>query len=487
MATACGILALCSSNYAGDIRDMINGLRAIQHRGPHTWGISTLVDGQVQGQAQDGHVPLSSTEVKPFPISCSIGHVGYCRELTELRHKHNIRIVAQPLLRNSHRGDYAVSLNGRLGFHIDNNSVIDTSTQLTDIERIGEAIERHPSKDWIEVVHAICASCVAAFTFTILTNQGIFYARDIRGYRPFFMKEFFDGKRNSNGSNRIGVAICSELIGATEGGKYLNDRVLDVHSTERTIAAGTIGHLRLDGSWKEWMSSRSKEELCSGIRCAEQSLKQRCSLEAIHFMRGGGKFDELVIDYFREECGRALAKTDSILADGTNKIVVGCPRSGISAGRGYAAAASLPYVQALRVSARVSRRKSQLLDDKRVVRRRKENPELQINETLNGQTVILVDDLVIRGDAVRKAVALLKEAGAGNIHVRIASPLIKSNCVWGTVLPDVEDLFSTKQQLPNASLSDIGADSLKYLSHHEFKKLIGSGFCHSCFLQPNKS
>jgi amidophosphoribosyltransferase len=104
--------------------------------------------------------------------------------------------------------------------------------------------------------------------------------------------------------------------------------------------------------------------------------------------------------------------------------------------------------------------------------------------------VILVDDLVIQPQGIKAAISLLKEAGAARIDLRIASPQIVTNCSWGTRLPDIEDLAANKSNnvkttapLP-PSLADIGARSVKYLSHTGFMELIGSGFCDHCFLQP---
>ena len=133
-------------------------------------------------------------------------------------------------------------------------------------------------------------------------------------------------------------------------------------------------------------------------------------------MRGGGQFDELVIDYFREECGRRLAQEDAAQGIGSfglnsQTVVVGCPRSGISAGRGYAAASGIPYVQALRVASKVQRTSS-IKNSKKgktnVIRRRKSVPELLISQSLSGLRVILVDDLIIKPGGVKRAIELLR-------------------------------------------------------------------------------
>lgn len=118
----------------------------------------------------------------------------------------------------------------------------------------------------------------------------------------------------------------------------------------------------------------------------------------------------------------------------------------------------------------------------RVVRKRKEHPDLVMDGDVVGRTVVLVDDLVVQSATVSKAVKLLRKAGANHVHVRISAPAVQSNCVWGTVLPDVEDLFAGKAA---PAAGRIGADTLEYLKPKSFEKLIGRGFCQGCFFRPD--
>ena len=203
-------------------------------------------------------------------------------------------------------------------------------------------------------------------------------------------------------------------------------------------------------------------------------------------MRGGGQFDELDIDYFREECGRQLAKQDKHdrhVFNVATTLVVGCPRGGIAAGRGYAAEACLPYSQVLRATTKVLRSSAREANA-RVVRRRKERPDITVTDDLSGKTIILIDDQIVQSKTVRHVVRLMREAGASHIHVRIASPAVQSNSIWSTLLPNMEDLF-TAQMHPTAER--IGADSLKYLTVDCFEQLIGRGFCQGCFFRPRQT
>ncbi len=510
MATACGLIAISSPIVTADVLDIMRGLRSIQHRGPHTWGVSCIDKNTIVGQTAIGMVPKNSKLSKPYSLTTGIAHVGYCANPLQQELSPDqipeIKKLAQPSLCSSHRGDFAVAFNGKLGpirfLECTESNKGNKTPPKCDIERLINAIKRHKSKKWIEVVHAISASCLAAYTFVVLTTEGIYYARDVNGYRPLFMTQCFKkGKR-------LAVLVSSEQIAGTESLSFLSkhkSEEQEIKFQHRSIAPGTLGYLRLDSSWKEWcINSASCSQKITDAKDPRtqipiQSLKKRCALEAIHFMRGGGQFDELVIDYFREECGRRLAQEDAAqrsrsLGHTSQSVVVGCPRSGISAGRGYAAASGIPYVQALRVASKVQRTSSfknlKKPNKTNVIRRRKSIPELLISQSLSGLRVILVDDLIIKPHGIKRAIELLREAGAVCIDVRIASPRIVTNCNWGTYLPDIEDMADAQTKIqrkpnqPSNPLANDGAHSVKYLSQPGFRELIGSGFCNHCFLQP---
>lgn len=471
--------------------------------------MSCIDKNTIVGQTAIGMVPKNSNLSKPYSLTTGIAHVGYCANPLQQELSPDqipeIKKLAQPSLCSSHRGDFAVAFNGKLGpirfLECTESNKGNKTPPKCDIERLINAIKKHKSKKWIEVVHAISASCLAAYTFVVLTTEGIYYARDVNGYRPLFMTQCF---RNGK---RLAVVVSSEQIAGTESLSFLSkhkSEEQEIKFQHRSIAPGTLGYLRLDSSWKEWcINSASCSQKITDAKDPRthpiQSLKKRCALEAIHFMRGGGQFDELVIDYFREECGRRLAQEDAAqgsrsLGHTSQTVVVGCPRSGISAGRGYAAASGIPYVQALRVASKVQRTSSfknlKKPNKTNVIRRRKSIPELLISQSLSGLRVILVDDLIIKPDGIKRAIELLREAGAVCIDVRIASPRIVTNCNWGTYLPDIEDMADAQtkiQRKPNQPpnpLANDGAHSVKYLSQAGFRELIGSGFCNHCFLQP---
>lgn len=489
MRTACGITGIVVNNATLDISDLLAMLHTIQHRGQSSWGVACLQDGKITGQTQAGLLPDKTLTLTPHPVTCCIGHVGdsviagggSCKSVDG----------AQPVLGKSPRGMFAVAFNGRLGY-LDGGEA-GGAPVVSDIKRIVGAIADHPSDTWVKVLHDVVANCVAAFTLVLLTDQGLFYARDLRGYRPLVRADISvispdTGKR---------VLKCQTVVSEDCGHLELRSRLiaqypkLIVEIKPHTVQPGTIGHIMLDGRWKEWavrLNTLGKRRIEPGMRC---------SLEAIHFMDSSGEFDGLDLERFREVCGRELAVTDRVnrnIFPAGSTVVVGCPRSGILCGKGYAAAARLPYAQLIRAVNKVSRisanpTSTPLANDgmspRYQHRKRKQRPRLVLGHDIDitGKTVVVVDDILITGNTMKKVIELLRSAHAAEIHVRIATPTVHANCRWGAVLPDVEDLYvsrlSTANPLTNPGLE---VNSLKYLSLDRFSQLSGPGYCHECFV-----
>jgi amidophosphoribosyltransferase len=437
MSTTCGLVGVVSPDQSVDISDVLAAMRAIQHSGMQSWGIASLEDGVLVGQAQAGMLPDQEAQLKPRPIAMAIGHVGCSARTDNAKREGKMATgregeeenVKQPVLVQSKRGEFAVAFNGCLGYIARQHP---GDPGATDVLRVAAGVSRHPSGNWTEAIHDVSASCVAAFSVIVMTVDGLYYVRGVRGYRPLVMADI-EARSEAAGSASWKVVIAASESAACEA---LHNRLSKRHPEltltlrHRAVQPGSLGRVRLDGSWNEWAIKRHHRDATPGDALnASAALHQRCSLEAVHFMRGGGHFDELDIDYFREECGRELArqdKRDGNIYDFATTLVVGCPRGGIAAGRGYAAAACLPYAQVLRATSKVTRSPSL---NGRVVRKRKQRPQLIVDGDLRGKIVIFVDDFVVRAMTVRQAVRLFREAGASEVHVRIAAPSVRSNCV----------------------------------------------------------
>jgi len=485
MRTACGITGIVVNNSTLDISDLIAVLHTIQHRGQSSWGVACLDNGKIRGQTRAGLLPNQSTPLRPHPLACCIGHVGDAILHQDQQNARGEKIAdgAQPVLGRSLRGNFAVSFNGQLGYFSNEGA----NRNIQDIQRIITGIAEHPSDSWIKVLHDVVANCVAAFTLVILTDQGLFYARDLRGYRPLVRADI----TVSDAVNHKPIMDCHTVVSEECGHIELRRRLIAkfpkaiVEIKSHTVQPSTIGHIMLDGRWKEWAVRLDT----NGRRRHEP--KTGCSLEAIHFMDSSGEFDGLELERFREVCGRELALTDRVNRDifpAGSTIVVGCPRSGILCGKGYAAAARLPYVQLIRVVNKVSRSG----DDGVTIndtspryqhRKRKSRPRLVLGHDVDiaGKTVVIVDDVIITGATLQNVVQMLRAAHASEVHIRIATPALRNNCNWGTVLPDVEDLLSSAAPTTPLAAQCIGVNSFKYLSVERFGQLTGPGYCQECF------
>ncbi|MRR18409.1 MAG: amidophosphoribosyltransferase, partial [Deltaproteobacteria bacterium] len=160
-------------------------------------------------------------------------------------------------------------------------------------------------------------------------------------------------------------------------------------------------------------------------------------------------------------------------------IVIGVPDSSLSAASGYAEASKIPYEMGLiknRYIGRTFIEPSQALREKGV--KMKLSP---VRSVIAGKRVILIDDSIVRGTTSKKIVEMLRQMGAAEIHMRIASPQIISPCFYGVDTSTYEELISAFHSVEEVRQL-IGADSLAFLSMDGLKEALGNrDFCHACF------
>ena len=447
-----------------DVTHLLSLLHGIQHRGRDSWGVASVERGTIAGQVRLGKLPAPEIRIKPRVIDTAIGHVGE----RDPAYAAVTQTDGQPVLANSPRGPFAIAFNGRLGASPGPEGAIDAQT-------ITLGLATHPSPNWEVALQAVAAQLQAAFCITVLTEHGVYYVRDSRGYRPL-VTAILGCPAPSGATDTI---VCRIVASERNSVEALQEKLratghggLSVACVP--VAAGTVGFLGCDGSHREWRVEAATEDL------------QRCTMEAVAFMATCGKFDGLELDYFRDECGRELARLDraaGVVFDYANTLVLGYPGSGVAAGRGYAASACLLYSQVLvkpsghkasGVTLRASRRPSTL------TRRAGLRPLKALAADVEGKTVIVVDDTIVTAGPIKQAVQLLMSSGATSVHVRIASPAVVAKCRWGVVFPDIEDIFAARKA-PTAKR--IKAVSLVYLPMVSLKRLTGEGFCTGCLEQ----
>jgi amidophosphoribosyltransferase len=207
---------------------------------------------------------------------------------------------------------------------------------------------------------------------------------------------------------------------------------------------------------------------------------KNCIFEHVYFARPDSVMDERSVYQRRIAMGQHLAREAAVDAD----VVIAVPDSGVPAAIGYSKESGLPFDHGLIRSHYVGRTFIEPQDSIRHFGvRLKLSP---VRSVVQGKRVVVVDDSLVRGTTSRKIVAMLKGAGASEVHLRISAPPTKHPCFYGIDTPTREELIASSNTVPEIA-SYIGCDSLAYLSHEGLLASVGdtdgdeSGFCTACF------
>jgi amidophosphoribosyltransferase len=210
-----------------------------------------------------------------------------------------------------------------------------------------------------------------------------------------------------------------------------------------------------------------------------RGVARSCIFEHVYFARPDSVLDERSVYQRRIEMGRHLAREAAVEAD----VVIAVPDSGVPAAIGYAKESGLPFDNGLIRSHYVGRTFIEPQDSIRHFGvRLKLSP---VRSVVQNQRVVVVDDSLVRGTTSRKIVAMLKAAGAAEVHLRISAPPTTHPCFYGIDTPTREELIASSNSVDDIA-QYVGCDSLAYLSHEGLldavrKKDAESGFCSACF------
>jgi amidophosphoribosyltransferase len=280
-----------------------------------------------------------------------------------------------------------------------------------------------------------------AYSLVILTRDAVYGVRDPWGLRPLVLGEL-----------ESGYALASESCAfATIGAK-----------TVREIEPGEI--VRIDAKSYSFTQGAPPQRLSF------------CTFEQIYFARPDSVLNGRLVHQVRQELGRQLACEAPVDADA----VIPVPDSGTPHAIGYAAKSGIPYSEGLIKSRYIGRTFIQPTDQLRKVGvAMKFNP---LTENLEGQRVVMVDDSIVRGNTSGPLVKLLRDAGATEVHVRVACPPIKFPCFMGVDMASQDELISANKTLEEIC-AHIGADSLAFLSLPGLMKALkaSGGYCNACF------
>ena len=416
-------------------------LYALQHRGQEAAGIATS-DGQMlhihKGMGLVSQV-FNEDNLRHLQGHIAIGHNRYSTTgAPKLRN-------TQPYTLETLDGPLALGHNGNLinapqlrRELLERGVGLQTST---DSELMIHLLAGGGGPDWPTRIRIMMARAEGAYALVILTRNAVYGVRDPWGLRPLVLGKL-DG----------GYALASESCAfATIGGEVVQE-----------IRPGEI--VRLDDNGYEIVQGAPPQKLAF------------CTFEQIYFARPDSHLNGSLVHQARQRLGKQLAKEAPAHAD----IVVPVPDSGTPHAIGYAQKSGILYSEGLIKSRYIGRTFIEPTDQLRKVGvAMKFNP---LPENLRDKRVVLIDDSIVRGNTSGPLVQMLRNAGAREVHVRVACPPIKFPCFMGVDMADQSDLIAANKSIEEIRVH-IGADSLAFLTISGMMKALKAeeGYCNACF------
>ena len=440
----CGVAAIYGHPEASKLAYL--ALYALQHRGQESAGIATS-DGQVIHTTKSmGHVAdiFTNDVLKSLPGNLAIGHTRYSTAGDTVERN------AQPFSVHCNKGRIAVAHNGNITNATELRADLEARGAIfqasSDTEVILHLVAHSRERNLRDALRDALLQLEGAFSVVFLAADRVIVARDPRGFRPLAMGQF---ETNGKKSYVFASETCAfDLINAT----YLND-----------VQPGEMVTVGPEGITRE--------------RYAPEKPRSQCVFEHVYFSRPDSLVFGRPVQDSRELMGVLLAREAPAPAD----IVVPVPDSGNAAALGYSGESGLPYRQALIRNHYVGRtfiEPSQAIRDFGV--KLKLNP---IRSLLDGKSVVLVDDSIVRGTTSKKIVRMVRQAGAREVHLRISCPPTVSPCFYGVDTPDKSELIAANDTIEEIRRF-IEADSLAYLSMNSLRRAVDdtrNDYCYACY------
>ncbi len=417
------------------------GLYALQHRGQESAGIASANDRRLYLRTGMGLVSqvFAEEDLSYLPGHMAIGHTRYSTTGSSLPAN------SQPVQIEGPAGSLALGHNG----NIVNASVLRTDLEEqgvafstgTDTEIIARTLAHAPGTSWQERWAYLMRRLVGAYSLVALTPQELMAARDPMGNRPLCLGKL-DG----------GWVVASETCAFDHLGATF----------VREIEPGEV--------------VRITEEGVQSFRTAERK-DAFCIFEYIYFARPDSVIDGKLVYPVRMALGAQVAREHPADAD----VVIGMPHSATAEAVGFSQESGIPFVEGLVKNRYVGR--TFIQPDQRI---RDVGVQLKFNplpELMAGRRVVVVDDSIVRGTTTPRVVAMLRKAGAREVHVRITAPPISSPCFFGIDMGTRWELIAGQMSVEEIR-EHIGADTLGYLSVEGLLEAVGLAkekFCLACF------
>ncbi len=443
----CGIFGVIGAKDAAGMTAL--GLHALQHRGQEAVGIVSFDGNDFYARRGIGHVAQvfsRNDALAELPGAMASGHVRY--STTGGSGLRNI----QPLFADLAAGGFSIAHNGNISnaMHLKHELVrkgaIFQSTSDTEVIIHLIATSRYPTMldRFVDALRLV----EGAYSLICMTPKRMVACRDPLGIRPLVM-------------GRIGDAIifASETV------------ALDVVGADliREVEPGELVEVTHDGQ-------------ISSHRPFGQHNPRPCIFEHVYFSRPDSVMAGKSVYDVRKRIGVELAKESPVDAD----VVIPVPDSGVPAAIGYAQQSGIPFELGIIRSHYVGRTFIQPEDGARHADvKRKHNANRAIVE---GKRIILIDDSIVRGTTSLKIVEMMRDAGAAEVHMRIASPPTEHSCFYGVDTPERSKLLAARMDI-QAMAEYILADSLAFVSIDGLYRAVGEAgrdagkpqFCDACF------
>jgi amidophosphoribosyltransferase len=438
----CGIFGIYGHDNAAAMTHL--GLYSLQHRGQESTGI-VAVDIELGARAlkKMGLVSegITATDAQNLRGDIAIGHTRYSTAGASTIEN------AQPVLARVKDGHIALAHNGNLTNaselrrELEDVGSIFTSTMDSEVlvHRMARSTSEKPEARLADALQGV----EGAYCLVVVVGRTLLAARDPRGWRPLVMGRLGDAVVFASESCAL------DLLGAT---------------LEREIQRGEIVAVDSDG--------------VRSISPLEQKESRKCVFEFVYFSRPDSYVFGGSVDRARRELGRRLARD---FPAPNAELVFSVPDSSNSAALGFAEQSGLPLELALIRNHYVGRTFIQPTQTGRDAKVRvKYNA---VREVLNGKSVVMVDDSIVRGTTTRGLVNMVRAAGAREVHLRVSSSPVTGPCYYGIDTPTREELIAANMSIEEIT-QHVGADTLGYLTLDGMLESVPSGptgFCHACF------
>ncbi len=427
-------------------------LTALQHRGQESAGISTLRSGTIStvkgmGLVRDALPASDENEngMAPFPSAAAIGHVRYSTAGAS-----NI-VNAQPLQFTVRGETISIAHNGNIVNAPDMRRRLETDGAIfqstSDTETIAHLLARASRADFADALQESLFQLIGGYAVVVLTQHGIIAARDPNGLRPLALG------RTPGGSWCVASESCAfDAI----GGKLVRD-----------VQPGEMITISNGGFTSSYFTNERQ--------------RTSCSFEYIYFARPDSDIDGVNVHEVRRRSGELLWNTQPVEAD----VVIGVPDSSTSCAIGFSRASGIPFETGLVKNRYVGRTFINPSDTERANAVRLKLST--VGSVVRGKRLVLVDDSLVRGTTSKRIVKLLRDSGASEVHVRIASPPVTHSCFYGIDTSRRDQLMAASRSVGEIC-EFIEADSLAFLTEDQLLAAVSTneasgcaGLCTACF------